>query len=81
MRTTIRIDDPLLSEVKQLAARTNRTLTAVIEEALRLSLSLQKDGGKRTMVQLHTFKGQGLMPGVDLDDNASLLDLMSRDSS
>lgn len=27
-------------------------------------------------VQLPTFGGQGLLPGVDLDDSASLLELM-----
>ena len=39
MRTTIRMDDHLLSEVKQFAARTGKTLTAVIEEAVRETLA------------------------------------------
>jgi hypothetical protein len=30
-------------------------------------------------VRLRTFRGQGLRPGVDLDDTASLLDVMDRD--
>jgi hypothetical protein len=29
-------------------------------------------------VPLPTFGGQGLQPGVDLDDTATLLDLMDR---
>jgi hypothetical protein len=32
-------------------------------------------------IALPTFAGQGLQPGVDLDDTASLLDLMARDAS
>ena len=35
MRTTIRLDDDLLVEAKQRAARSGLTLTAVIEQALR----------------------------------------------
>jgi hypothetical protein len=76
MRTTIRIDDQLLKEAKQLAARTGKSLTAVIEEALRESLSRQREFRKRKRVILTTFGGQGLLPGVDLDDSAMLLDLM-----
>lgn len=76
MRTTIRLDDQLLRDAKQLAARTGRTLTAVIEEALRLSLS-QSRLPRRSRVELPSFKGgNGLQPGVDLDDSAALLDLM-----
>ncbi len=76
MRTTVRLDDHLLMEAKQLAARTGRTLTAVIEDALRQTLNRgQKRPGSRR-VKLPTFPGRGIRPGVDLDDTASLLDLM-----
>lgn len=76
MRTTIRLDDQLLSEAKQLAARTNRTLTAVIEDALRQALSAPRESGRRSPVKLPTFRGDGVRPGVDLDDGAALLDIM-----
>lgn len=76
MRTTIRIDDQLLKEAKQLAARTGKSLTVVIEEALRESLSRQRKSRKREPVTLTTFGGQGLLAGVDLDDTVILLDLM-----
>jgi hypothetical protein len=78
MRTTIRLDDHLLSEAKQLAARTNRTLTSVIEEALRELLGRRREDVPREPVVLPTFGGQGLQAGVDLDDSAALLDLMER---
>ncbi len=76
MRTTVRLDDHLLAEAKQLAARTGRTLTAVIEDALRQALVNSNRTKKSTPVKLPTFRGDGLQPGVDLDDTASLLDLM-----
>lgn len=76
MRTTIRLDDQLLSEAKQLAARTNRTLTAVIEDALRLALSDKRETEKHAPFRLPTFRGDGVLPGVDLDDSAGLVDLM-----
>ena len=76
MRTTIRIDDQLLKEAKQVAVRSGKSLTSVIEDALRESLSRQRGSGRREAVRLETFSGKGLLPGVDLDDSAALLDLM-----
>ena len=76
MRTTIRIDDQLLKKAKQLAARSGKSLTAIIEDALRESLARQEPSNRREPVHLITFEGEGLLPGVDLDDSASLLDLM-----
>jgi hypothetical protein len=76
MRTTIRIDDQLLHEAKQLAARTGKSLTAVIEDALRETLARRDISGQRKHVRLPTVAGRGLQPGVDLDDTASLLDLL-----
>lgn len=76
MRTTIRLDDDLLAEVKLLAARSGKTLTSVIEDALRETLSRQKQMGERKPVRLTTVSGQGLQPGIDLDDSAGLLSIM-----
>ena len=76
MRTTVRLDDHLLREAKQFAARTGRTLTAVIEDALREALNRSQKRPRRPPVKLPTFRGQGLRSGVDLDDTASLLELM-----
>ena len=76
MRTTIRLDDALLVEVKQIAARSDKTLTSVIEDALREMLARQRITEERTPVKLTTVSGGGLQPGVDLDDSADLLSLM-----
>ena len=78
MRTTIRLDDPLLREAKREASRSGMTLTAIIEEALRERLARSANtAGRRVHVRLPTFRGEGLAPGVDLDDSAALLDLMN----
>lgn len=76
MRTTIRLDESLLQEAKHVAVRTGRSLTAVIEDALRESLARQRQAAARQRVALVTVSGNGLRPGVDLDDSAGLLDLM-----
>lgn len=70
------MDDGLLAEAKLFAARTGRTLTAVIEDAVRQFLAAGKRPRGRTPVDLPRFRGRGLQPGVDLDDTAALLERM-----
>jgi hypothetical protein len=77
-RTTIRLDDHLLATAKALAARTDRTLTRVIEDSLRETLARHEGNGDRARLRLTTFKGRGVVPGVDLDDSAGLFDIMER---
>jgi hypothetical protein len=76
MRTTVRLDPHLLAEAKKVAASTGRTLTAIIEDALRESLSRRSTPATRGKTRLPTFKGNGVVPGVDLDDSRNLLELM-----
>jgi hypothetical protein len=79
MRTTIRLDDNLLAEAKQRAARGGTTLTAVIEQALRESFSRRQEQQGNPPLNLPTWGEGGVLPGVDLDDSAALLDLMERE--
>lgn len=76
MRTTVRLDERLLREAKAVAARERRTLTAVIDDALRQFLARKSAPRKRAPFKLVTFGSGGLRPGVDLDDTAALVDLM-----
>jgi hypothetical protein len=78
MRTTIRLPDDLLASAKKLAAETRRTLTEVIEGALREVLARRGKARRRGPVKLTTVGGRGVQPGVDLDDGAALLDHMER---
>ena len=76
MRTTIRIDDALYRRAKSLAAQSGRTVSDVIEDAVRASLSAKPPSGSVGIPDLPVFGGSGVQPGVDLSDNASLRDLM-----
>lgn len=76
MRTTIRLPEELLTEAKLLAVRSGTSVTAVIEEALREKLARQEQAGQHKRVRLTTVGGEGVQPGVDLDDSAALLDYM-----
>ena len=77
MRTTLNLDDELVRRAREVAARTGSTLTRLIEDALRQSLG-RRDSVPVEPVDLPTVGGRGLQPGVDLDDSASLLELMER---
>jgi len=79
MRTTLQLDDALISEAKVVAARTGRTLSQVIEDALRQAL-IPRQRERRQAPVLPTSPGRP-RPGVDLDDNAGLRDLMDFDAS
>ncbi len=76
MRTTIRINEHLLSEAKKRAAERGTTLTAVIEDSLRESFARRDPQQPRKLFRIKPFGRGGLRPGVDLDDTASLLDRM-----
>ena len=67
-----------MSRLKTHAARTGRTLTAVMEEALRVYLASTRRKPKRDRIHLTTVGGKGLQPGVDIDNTADLLDRLDR---
>ena len=76
MRTTVRLDDGLLTAAKEYSARTGRTLTAVLEDALRAYLAREQGAQPTTLPSLPTFGRGGVLPGVDIDNSADLLDTM-----
>jgi hypothetical protein len=76
MRTTIRLNDDLLDQAKQAAMTSGRTLTAIIEDALRQTLSRKYLAPKNQKISLISSGAGGLCPGVDIDRTAELLDIM-----
>ncbi|HEX9886396.1 MAG TPA: ribbon-helix-helix domain-containing protein [Longimicrobiales bacterium] len=78
MRTTVRLPEDLLNAAKQRGLETGRTLTEVIEDALRSTLARESAAGMDAPPQIPTFGRGGVGPGVDLDDTAALIDLMER---
>jgi hypothetical protein len=76
MRTTVRLDEKLLTDAKKLAVDTGRTLTQVIEDSLRIALAQRTAKKNAKPIKLHTSGRGGLQPGVDLSNNAAVQDLM-----
>lgn len=74
-RTTVRLPSALMERAKKLARDTDRTLTQVIEDALWKAVSGKARASSRS-VSFPIVHGDGVQPGVDLDNNAALLDLM-----
>ena len=66
-----------MREAKERAAREGRTLSEVLADALRTGF-VRATRRTNEGVELPTFNGGGVQPGVNLDDSAALLDLMER---
>ncbi len=78
VRTTLRLDDNLIREAKARAAQSGRTLTAFIEDAIRQSLGASEASSRPGRYRVRVFRSR-LRPGVDLDSNAALLDVMEHE--
>jgi len=75
MRTTLDLDDGLLRAVKARAAETGRTMTSLIEEALRDHLARVSPDAPRTSLHWVVVAGAP-RAGVDLSDRDALLEIM-----
>ena len=74
MRTMLNLDEKLLEYAKHRALQERVPLARVVENALRVVLSMpEKSVGA---IRLVTVAGTGVRHGVDLDNNASLRDIM-----
>lgn len=82
MKTTLDLDDELLARAKSLAARERTSLTALIEEGLRLRLRPRRRVPDRpSSPQLAIYQGHGgLAPNVDPLSNRSLLEAADGDT-
>lgn len=63
MKTTVEISDPLLREVRKLAAREGVTFRTLLERGLRRVVSEPKPGAPFKLRHA-SFKGRGLQPGL-----------------
>lgn len=78
MRTTVLLPDELYAQVRRLAQTEDVTVTSVIERSLRAELlRVQREKPARRYA-VRPLTGGRLRRGVDLDDNADLLDRMER---
>jgi hypothetical protein len=78
MRTTIQLDDALLAQATKLAREKGYDLSHFIEETLREKIAPQPLVTRQPFLRLTTVRGEGVRPGVDLNNSAALLSLMER---
>jgi hypothetical protein len=72
MKTTLNIDDTVMANLKREAARQGRTMSDLVETALRLLLRSQRK--RHSLPDLPTFDGGE--PLVDIADRDALYDTM-----
>jgi hypothetical protein len=72
MKTTLNIDDTVMAELKREAARQGRTMSELVETALRLMFSSRRK--QKTLPPLPTFDSGGEL--VDIADRDALYDAM-----
>ena len=75
MKTTLNIDDTVMAELKREAARQGRTMSEMVETALRLLLRSQRKRG--TLPPLPTFHGGREL--VDIADRDALYRAMEEE--
>lgn len=73
MRTTINLPDELYRATRVRAAQEGRTVTSVLEEALRRFLADDERVGD---YQVRPLSGAAVPAGLGVDDNAAVRDLM-----
>lgn len=71
MRTTVDIESKLLTKAKESALDQGKTLSAVVNDALREFAFGRSRPTAEPWVPV-TFDEGGLLPGVDIDSNAAL---------
>ena len=75
MRTTVRLNDALLSQAKREAARRGTTLTSLMEQGLHLALA-ERRAKIRKPVELPVWNSGGVRQGIDISNSAGLLNIM-----
>lgn len=81
MKTTLDIDDELLIRAKAASARERKSLTALIEEGLRLRLRARRGNAASRRQALPVYRGKsGLANGIDPKSNRSLFDAAGDDA-
>lgn len=76
MRTTVTIDDELLRLAKREALASDRSVSQVLEDALRASLARPPASRQGFRLRLITSGSSGVRSGVDISDNAAVRDVM-----
>ena len=75
MRTTLDINDELLTAARRRASEQGSSLTAFVEHALAAALAPEPSRAKPFKLHWKTHRGE-LLPGVDISDRDALFDSM-----
>ena len=65
MKTTVELNDVLISQIKQQAREKSTTMKDLMEAALRQYLDNQNGLKKQFRFKNHSFKGNGICDGVE----------------
>jgi hypothetical protein len=76
MEAIIHIDDQLFARAQEAAAAAGQSVDAVIAQALTATLPQEPQPSSKKEFCFTRYRGKGLMPGVNLDNSAELLDIM-----
>jgi hypothetical protein len=79
MKTTLNLNDSLLTSAKALAAQQRTSLTRLIEEGLQMRLNAHAAPARHVRLPVYRGKG-GLAAGLDGLSNKALLDAAERDA-
>lgn len=79
VKTTLDLNDALLTEAKSLAALQHTSLTRLIEEGLQLRLRSQRTVARPVRLPIYRGKG-GFASGLDGLSNKEMLDAADRDA-
>jgi hypothetical protein len=74
MKTTLNIDDTVMARLRQESARQKRTMSELVEAALRLLFRASTEAKKKKLRPLPRFDGG--KPRVDIADRNALYDVM-----
>jgi hypothetical protein len=78
MQTTIQLDDTLLAQATKLASEKGCDLSRLIEETLRDKIAPSLPFVPQPPFHLTTVGGDGVRPGIDLNNSAALLASMEQ---
>jgi hypothetical protein len=79
MKTTLNLNDVLMTKAKATAAQQHMSLTRLIEEGLQLRLSVRRVSGQPQELPVYSGKG-GFVPGLDGLSNKALFEAADRDA-
>jgi hypothetical protein len=74
MKTTLNIDDTVMARLRREAVQQGRTMSELVEAALRLLFHARKQKGKKKLPPLPRFRGGKHL--VDIADRNALYDVM-----